>query len=79
MDVFPAASMGATHASRGRPWMAAPGLREAGTAQRNGFTAVRKAPPQGPACVDRGVVRHNPSERGYRSPDIVTSSGALTK
>src|SRR6266403_1647465 len=26
---------GATHASHGRPWMVAPGLRGAGTAQRN--------------------------------------------
>ncbi len=31
-QVFPAASMGATHASRGWPWMATQGLREAGTA-----------------------------------------------
>ncbi len=68
-DVFPAAPMGATHASHGWPWagrmrpagdhgwspracaeqglrsaMATPGLRAAGTAQRNGFTAVRKMP-----------------------------------
>jgi len=48
-------------------------------ASMDGFTAVRKAPPQHPACVDRGAVRHNPPERGYRSPDIVTSSGAFTK
>jgi hypothetical protein len=45
-DVIPAASRGATHASRGWPWMATPGLREAGIAKRNGFTAVRKIPVQ---------------------------------
>jgi hypothetical protein len=47
-------NMGATHASRGWPWMATPGLRAAGTAQRNvfpaasrdGFTAARKIPSQ---------------------------------
>src|SRR2546430_218747 len=43
-QVFPAASSGATHASRGWPWMVTLGLRGAGTAQRNGFTAVRKMP-----------------------------------
>jgi len=43
-DVFPAASKGATHASHGWPWMATQGLRVAGTAQRNGFTAARKIP-----------------------------------
>ncbi|MGO9513996.1 MAG: hypothetical protein ACLP2F_10185, partial [Steroidobacteraceae bacterium] len=31
-QVFPAASTGATHASRGWPWMATQGLRAAGTA-----------------------------------------------
>ncbi len=41
-DVLPGASMGATHASRGWPWMDTLGLRGAGTAQRNGFTAFRK-------------------------------------
>jgi hypothetical protein len=41
-QVFPAASMGETHASNGRPRTAAQGLRVARTAQRNGFTAVRK-------------------------------------
>jgi hypothetical protein len=44
MDVLLAASMGATHASRGWPGTDTQGLREAGTAQRNGFTAVRKMP-----------------------------------
>ena len=45
---------GATHASRGWPGMATPGLRAAGTAQRNvfpaastdGFTAARQIPSQ---------------------------------
>jgi hypothetical protein len=45
---------GATHASRGWPWMATLGLRAAGTAQRNvflaasrdGSTAARKIPSQ---------------------------------
>src|SRR6266853_634124 len=38
---------GATHASHGRPWMVAQGLRGAGTAQRNaavGASLVRQAP-----------------------------------
>jgi hypothetical protein len=43
-DVFPAASMGRTHAFDERTGMYAPGLRGAGNAQRNGFTAVRSVP-----------------------------------
>ena len=50
-EVLPAAPMRATHASRGWPWMATPGLRGAGTAQPNGFTAVRKTPDPYPAFV----------------------------
>jgi hypothetical protein len=52
-EVFPAAPMGETHASNGRPWMVAPGLRAAGIAQRNGFTAVRKT------HADQSVVGHS--------------------
>ena len=39
--IFPAASKGRTHAFDGWPWKVTPGLRDAGTAQRNGFTAAR--------------------------------------
>jgi hypothetical protein len=38
--VFPAASMGATHALRGWPRKVTQGLRAARTAKRNGFTAA---------------------------------------
>src|SRR5260370_39118116 len=36
-------AMGGTHASRGRPWMVAQGLRGAGTAQRNGHPGLARS------------------------------------
>jgi hypothetical protein len=41
-QIFVATSRGETPASNGWPWMATLGFREARTAQRNGFTAVRQ-------------------------------------
>jgi len=54
--------MGATHASRGWPWMATQGLREAGTAQRNGFTAFPEMPPPIETLLPIGEKRNRNSQ-----------------
>jgi hypothetical protein len=56
----PAAAKGETHASNGWPWKATLGLRAAGTAKRNGFTAARNM-----------TSRDHPASEEFTSPSLI--------